>query len=70
MSKLLKTVTATVTVEEDTLRLPTAAPAQTRWSLPPEIIKAIGKEVAADPSDPFLARRLAAHYRQGVWSPV
>ena len=35
-----------------------------------DVAKAIDAEAARDPSDPFLAGRLAAHYRQGIWTPT
>lgn len=39
-------------------------------SVPPDVLKAIEREAHVDPSDPFLARRLAAHYKQGIWIPA
>lgn len=64
-SKLIPAAQAEV---EQTLTLP-AAP-EPVWSVPIDIMKAIEREAEADPSDPFIARRLAAHYRQGIWSPA
>ena len=38
--------------------------------VPLDVWRAIEREAERDPSDPFLARRLAAHYRQGIWTPA
>jgi hypothetical protein len=32
-------------------------------------VLAISREAQRDAGDPFVARRLAAHYRQGIWFP-
>ena len=37
--------------------------------LPLDVRNTIKREQERDPSDPFLARRLVAHYRQGIWKP-
>lgn len=41
-----------------------------QYDLPRDVMRAIEREAEHDPSDPFLARRLAAHYRQGIWVPT
>lgn len=41
-----------------------------RVTVPLDVWRAIEREVERDPSDPFLARRLAAHYKQGIWEPA
>ena len=38
--------------------------------VPLDVWRAIEREAERDPSDPFLARRLAAHYRRGIWTPA
>ena len=39
-------------------------------SIPLDVARAIQREAERDPSDPFLSRRLAAHYRSGIWTPA
>lgn len=38
-------------------------------TVPRDVYLTIEREAERDPSDPFLARRLAAHYKQGIWGP-
>lgn len=47
-----------------------AAPVTKAVTVPFDVAKAIQREAERDPSDPFLARRLAAHYRSGIWTPA
>lgn len=47
-----------------------AVPVTKTVSVPLDVMNAIQREAARDPSDPFVARRLAAHYRSGIWSPA
>lgn len=42
----------------------------TNTTVPPDVRKVIQREAEHDPSDPFLAARLMAHYRQGIWTPA
>ena len=39
-------------------------------TIPLDVMNAIKREAEREPSDPFLARRLAAHYRSGIWTPA
>jgi hypothetical protein len=39
-------------------------------TVPRDVYLAIEREAAHEPSDPFLVRRLLAHYRQGIWGPA
>lgn len=39
-------------------------------SIPLDVARVIQREAERDPSDPFVARRLAAHYRSGIWTPA
>lgn len=39
-------------------------------TIPFDVANAIQREAARDPSDPYIARRLAAHYRSGIWTPA
>lgn len=47
-----------------------AAPVTKTVTIPLDVANAIQREAARDPSDPFLARRIAAHYRSGIWTPA
>lgn len=47
-----------------------AAPVMKAVTIPLDVMNAIKREAERDPSDPFLARRLAAHYRSGIWTPA
>ena len=65
MSKL---ITAALPSTDDesapTLALPIV---KTHWDVPPDVRLAIMREAERDPSDPYVARRLMGHYRQGIW---
>jgi hypothetical protein len=74
MSKLIPRASAAVAdTNEQTL---TQAPVQVMvpvkkvMAIPLDVANAITREAARDPSDPFVARRLAAHYRSGIWPPA
>lgn len=70
-SKLIPKASAAVAVEEQpSIRPPVTAPVTKVVTIPLDVMNAIQREAARDPSDPFLARRLAAHYRSGIWSPA
>ena len=47
-----------------------AVPVTKAVTIPLDVLNTIQREAARDPSDPFLARRLAAHYRSGIWTPA
>ena len=71
-SKLIKAAAA-VAVEPvislaDEPKLQHIKAPEPRYAIPLDVQKA-RREAEKDPSDPFLARRLAGHYRQGIWSP-
>ena len=57
-------------MDDDALIPPTppAAPANVR--VPLDVYKAIERVAEREQSDPFVARRLAAWYKQGVWVPA
>ena len=55
--------------DDDVLIAPTPPPAPAHVTVPLDIYKAIGRVAERELSDPFVARRLAAHYRQGIWMP-
>jgi hypothetical protein len=48
------------------------APVVKALSVPLDVAKAIQRDAEhhTNRSDPFHARRLAAHYRQGIWVPA
>lgn len=46
------------------------APVTKVVTIPLDVRNAIQREAERDPSDPFLSRRLAAHYRSGIWTPA
>jgi len=54
----------------DEKQMTRATPVKKAVTVPLDVANAIQREGARDPSDPFLARRLAAHYRSGIWSPA
>lgn len=54
--------------DDDVLIAPTPPPAHV--TVPLDIYKAIGRVAERELSDPFVARRLAAWYKQGVWMPA
>jgi len=56
-------------IEDDALPPPTPVAAPAHVTVPLDIYKAIGRVAEREQSDPFVARRLAAHYRQGIWTP-
>jgi hypothetical protein len=67
MSKLIKTALPSTDDEEaPTLKLPVV---ETTWDVPLDVQAAIVREAERDPSDPYVARRLIGHYRQGIWGP-
>jgi hypothetical protein len=69
MSKLIPAASAAPL--DDIQSAPTVtAPVEVAITVPLDVRKAIEREAERDPSDPFLARRLAAHYRQGIWTPA
>jgi hypothetical protein len=57
-------------VEAPVLTTHIAVPVTKAVTIPLDVANAIQREAARDPSDPFLARRLAAHYRSGIWTPA
>jgi hypothetical protein len=57
--------------QDETLTLPPVAPLiETQLSIPRDVALVIQREAEANLCDPFMARRLAAHYRQGIWTPA
>ena len=56
--------------DDDVLIAPTPPPAPANVSVPLDVYKSIGRIAEREQSDPFIARRLAAHYKQGVWTPA
>ncbi len=56
--------------DDDALIAPTppAVPANVR--VPLDVYKAIERVAEREQSDPFVARRLAAWYKQGLWVPA
>jgi len=67
MSKLLPAALPSTDDEQaPTLTLPKV---ETQWDVPLDVQNAILREAERDPSDPFVARRLTGHYRQGIWGP-
>ena len=56
-------------IEDDPLTLTAPAPAPAHVTVPLDIYKAIERVAEREASNPFVARRLAAHYRQGIWAP-
>ena len=69
-SKLIPKASAAVAVEEQPSIRPATAPVTKAATIPLDVLNTIQREAARDPSDPFLARRLAAHYRSGIWTPA
>jgi hypothetical protein len=57
-------------VEAPVLTTHIEVPVVKALSIPLDVANAIQREAERDPSDPFLARRLAAHYRSGIWTPA
>jgi hypothetical protein len=66
MSKLLPAIPDDE--QAPTLTLP-VKPVDVQWDVPLDVQAAIMREAERDPSDPFVARRLTGHYRQGIWGP-
>ncbi len=56
--------------DDDALITPTPPPAPANVSVPLDVYKAIERDAEREQSDPYMARRLAAHYRQGLWVPA
>ena len=72
-SKLIPAVTAAVEQPSSEPMPPItqiAAPVVKALMIPLDVVRAIQREAEANPSDPFMARRLAAHYRSGIWTPA
>ena len=67
-SKLIPQVSAVVE-EQPPMRPPVEAPVMKAVTIPLDVMNAIEREAARDPSDPFVTRRLVAHYRSGIWGP-
>ena len=69
-SKLIPQASAAADdTSQPSIRPPVVAPVTKAVTIPLDVLNAIQREAARDPSDPFLARRLAAHYRSGIWGP-
>lgn len=58
--------------DDDVLSLPPPTPpaAPSFVRVPLDVYRAIERVAERELSDPFIARRLAAHYRQGIWVPA
>ena len=70
-SKLIPLASAAVEPPTpETMLTHIAVPVTKVVSIPLDVARAIQREAERDPSDPFLARRLAAHYRSGIWTPA
>jgi hypothetical protein len=73
MSTLIPRVSAAVADEQPeapAIRPAIVVPVTKAVTIPLDVANAIQREAARDPSDPYIARRLAAHYRSGIWSPA
>ena len=74
MSTLIPLKTAAVVIDEQpepsSIKPTVVVPIIKTVTIPFDVMNAIKREAERDPSDPFVARRLAAHYRSGIWSPA
>jgi hypothetical protein len=67
-SKLIPLASAAVEPPTPEPMPPITAPVIKAVIIPRDVMNAIKREAERDPSDPFMARRLAAHYRSGIWT--
>ena len=74
MSTLIPRASAAVVIDEQSepssIKPTVVVPVTKAVSVPLDVALAIQREAERNPSDPYIARRLAAHYRSGIWSPA